>query len=85
MKKTYNTLNDEQIYNLVEKIIRVSDFQLTSDNFSLMSDIFVENFFYLYDDEYTLGGMSKQESETFCDKIYSNTENILSDYFVEQN
>ena len=83
MKKTYDILTDEQVYNMIEKLIRVSDFELTEDNIGEMTELFGETFFDVYDNEYTLGGMSKQKSETFTNEIYFQCENILLEYLAE--
>ena len=82
MKKSYNTLTDEQVFNMVEKLIRVSDFQLTEDNIGDMTDMFGDTFFDVYDEQYTLDDMSELQAETFNNEIYSQTENILLEYFV---
>ena len=83
-KKQYNTLADEQIKNMVEKMIRVSDFVVTDENIGELTDQFADSFFDVYD-EYELWGMSQNEAIDFVSTVQSYTEQFLEEYLAEQN
>jgi len=83
-KKQYNTLSDEQIKNMVEKMIRVSDFVVTDENIGELTDQFADSFFDVYD-EYELWGMSKNEAIHFFSTVQSYTEEILEEYLEMSN
>lgn len=83
-KKQYNTLTDEQIKNMIEKMIRVSDFVVTDENIGELTDQFVDSFFDVYD-EYELWGMSQNEALDFVSTVQSYTEEILEEYFEMSN
>ena len=80
--KQYNTLTDEQVVNMVEKMIRVSDFNVTDENFDELADQFGDSFLDVYD-EYELWGMSKTQAEDFVNTVYSYTRTILEEYLVD--
>jgi len=81
MKKQYNILTDEQIKNMIEKMIRVSDFDVTNENIEELTEQFGDVFFDVYD-EYELWGMTKNEAEDFVNTVYSYTGEILGEYLV---
>lgn len=80
--KQYNTLTDEQVVNMIEKMIRVCDFIVTDENFDELTDQFVDSFFDVYD-EYELWGMSKTQAEDFVNTVSSYTRTILEEYLVD--
>ena len=81
MKKQYNILTDEQIKNMIEKMIRVSDFDVTNENIEELTEQFGDVFFDVCD-EYELWGMTKNEAEDFVNTVYSYTGEILGEYLV---
>jgi len=81
MKKQYNILTDEQIKNMIEKMIRVSDFDVTNENIEELTEQFGDVFFDVYD-EYEPWGMTKNEAEDFVNTVYSYTGEILGEYLV---
>ena len=83
MKSTYNTLSDEQVSNLIQKIVRKSVNEMNIDSIDSAAYLLTEYFFDILDDKYTLSGMTNLQAETFCNEIYSYTEDFLVQYLAE--
>jgi hypothetical protein len=69
-RQPYNTIQDEQVSQMVKDIIIQLGYDTITtdeyyDNEELYGDNIIERFYDVYDEQYTLWGMSAQQAEQF--------------------
>jgi len=76
-RQPYNTIQDNQVSQMVKDIIIQLGYDTITtdeyyDNEELYDDNIVERFYDVYDEQYTLWGMSAQQAEQFHTGLYGS-------------